>query len=86
VSRAPHKVLPVLSENVVDHLVEYVFGRLADEAGVGIERLIRFEVETRPMPHKLLAAGARFDQSHSGVPPVTEMLAVGILRRHAALP
>ena len=59
---APLLEVLVLGEDGIDHLVEHVLGRLADEVRVRVQRLVGLPIETRAMSNELLSAGARLDQ------------------------
>src|SRR5438128_1272023 len=58
---SPLDEILVLGEDRVDHLVEHVFGGFAEKVRVRVQRLVVLAIETCPMLHKLLAAGARLD-------------------------
>src|SRR5712691_9700160 len=65
--RAPlHEVL-VLREHGVDHLVEHVLGRLAQELRVRIQGLVGLLIEAGAMTHEALPACARFDHGHEAL-------------------
>src|SRR4051795_1390948 len=59
--------LLVASEHGVDHLVQHVLGRLAEELGVRVQRFVVFAVESRSVLHELLAARAWLDQWHGAL-------------------
>ena len=61
---APRLKLLVLREHGVDHLVQHVVGRLAEELRVGVQRLVRLAIEPCDVPDQLLASRARFDERH----------------------
>lgn len=48
----------------IDDLVQHVVGRLAEEMGVGVQRLVGLAIESRDVPDQLLATRAGFDERH----------------------
>ena len=58
-----HELL-VASEHGVDHLVQDVLGRFAQELRVRIQGLVVLAIESGSVLHELLAARARLDQWH----------------------
>src|SRR4051812_46609883 len=61
---APLHELLVASEHGVDHLIQDVLGRFAQELRVRIERLVVLAIESRAVLHELFAARSRLDQWH----------------------
>ena len=64
---APLDELLVAREHGVDHLVQHVLGRLAQELRVRVQRLVVLAIESRAVLHELLAARARLDQWHGAL-------------------
>jgi hypothetical protein len=64
---APRHEILVFREHRFDDLVEHIFGRFAEELGVGVQRLVVLAIEARDVPHDLLAAGSGFDHWHGDV-------------------
>src|SRR5438093_13619088 len=62
---SPLQELFVLCEHGVDHLIEYVLGRLAEKVRVRVQRFVVLTIKASPMFDKLLAASSRLDQRHT---------------------
>src|SRR5688500_4881343 len=60
----PLDELLVASEHGVNHLVQDVLGRFAQELSVRVQRFIVLAIESCAVLHELLAARARLDQWH----------------------
>ena len=71
--RPPLQILLVLSQHVIDHLIQDVFSRFADEGGVCVERLVGLVIETRAVPDELLAASAGLISAMLQVLPVLRL-------------
>jgi hypothetical protein len=54
----------VFGEHGINHLIEDVVSRLAEERGVRVQRLRGFSIESRNVPQDLFPAGPRFDERH----------------------
>ena len=61
---APLNELLVTREHGIDQLIEHVLGRLAQEVGIRVQRLVVLAIESGAVLHELLAARARLDQRH----------------------
>src|SRR5258708_3961865 len=62
---APLHELLVSCQHSVDHLIEYVIGRLAEERRVRMQRPGVLSIEPGDMAKDLLSAGPWFDERHS---------------------
>src|SRR5262249_15797316 len=80
----PFDELLVARENRIDYLVQDVFGRLAEELRVRVQRLVVLCIESSAMLHELLAARAWFDQCHGAPPFRKEVAAVVTSSRRCA--
>lgn len=83
---APLQIFLVLAQNCVDDLVQDVLGGFADEVCVGVQRLVGFVIESRSVPHELLAARTRFDECHEDHPSCldSDNRSIGDGAKHAA--
>ena len=62
----------VFGEHGINHLIEDVVSRLAEERGVRVQRLRGFSIESRNVPQDLFPAGPRFDERHSTLLPAVD--------------
>jgi hypothetical protein len=64
VFRSPLNEFLVLGEHGINHLIEDVVSRLAEERGVRVQRLRGLSIESRDVPQDLFPARTRFDERH----------------------
>src|SRR4051812_34064794 len=64
VIRTPFCELLVFAQHRVDHLIEHVVGRLAEERRVRMQRFCVLSIEPRDMADDLFSAGPWFDERH----------------------
>ena len=62
---APCLKVLVLAEDRIDHLIEDVVSRLADELGIGKQGFVRLAVQPRNVPDQLLSTRTRFYEWHA---------------------
>ena len=62
---APFREVFISREHRVDHLIEHVVGRLAEERRVRMQRLGVFSIEPSEVAEDLFSAGPWFDERHS---------------------
>src|SRR4051794_27104457 len=82
--RTPLHELLVLRQDSVDHLIEHVVGRLAEERRVRMQRLGVFSIEPRDVADDLFSAGPWFDKRHSTL-LLTHKRALDVLPKAARL-
>src|SRR3954471_2713144 len=68
VIRTPFCELLVFAQHRVDHLIEHVVGRLAEERRVRMQRFCVLSIEPRDMADDLFSAGPWFDERHLVTP------------------